>query len=117
VYRGVPTNGTPLYTVARDSYRELRQSYDPARINAVLLLTDGRNDDDRNTDLPATLAALAEGSEGRATSAVRLFPIAYGDGADLGVLQQMAEATTARAYDASDPATIDNVFINVVSNF
>ena len=113
----VPTNGTPLYTVARDSYRELRQSYDPARINAVLLLTDGRNDDDRNTDLPATLAALAEGSEGRATSAVRLFPIAYGDGADLGVLQQMAEATTARAYDASDPATIDNVFINVVSNF
>ncbi|MGH9154019.1 MAG: extracellular solute-binding protein, partial [Acidimicrobiales bacterium] len=113
----VPTNGTPLYTVARDSHRELRQAYDPARINAVLLLTDGRNEDDRNSDLDGTLAALREGGEGQATSPVRLFPIAYGEGADLGVLERMAEATDAKAYDASDPATIANVFAAVVSNF
>jgi len=112
-----PTNGTPLYTVARDSHRELRNSYDPARINAVLLLTDGRNEDDRNRDLDGTLAALREGSEGQATSPVRMFPIAYGEGADLGVLERMAEATNAKAYDASDPTTIANVFTAVVSNF
>lgn len=51
------------------------------------------------------------------TSPVRLFAIAYGEGADLNVLERMAEATNAKAYDASDPATIDNVFTNVVSNF
>lgn len=113
----VPTNGTPLYTVARDSHAELRKAYDPARINAVLLLTDGRNEDDRNRDLDATLASLREGSEGQATSPVRLFPIAYGSGADLGVLEQMADATSAKAYDASNPATINDVFTNVVSNF
>ena len=112
-----PTNGTPLYTVARDSHRELRRSYDPTRINAVLLLTDGRNEDDRNRDLDGTLAALREGSEGQATSPVRMFPIAYGEGADLGVLERMADATNAKAYDASDPATIANVFTAVVSNF
>ena len=112
-----PTNGTPLYTVARDSHRELRNSYDPTRINAVLLLTDGRNEDDRNRDLDGTLAALREGSEGQATSPVRMFPIAYGEGADLGVLERMADATNAKAYDASDPATIANVFTAVVSNF
>ena len=112
-----PTNGTPLYTVARDSHRELRRSYDPTRINAVLLLTDGRNEDDRNRDLDGTLAALREGSEGQATSPVRVFPIAYGEGADLGVLERMADATNAKAYDASDPATIANVFTAVVSNF
>ena len=113
----VPTNSTPLYTVARDSHRELRASYDPTRINAVLLLTDGRNEDERNDDLDGTLSALREGSEGQVTNPVRLFPIAYGSGADLGVLKRMAEATNALAYDASDPATIDNVFTNVVSNF
>lgn len=112
-----PTNGTPLYTVARDSHRELRSSYDPTRINAVLLLTDGRNEDDRNRDLDGTLGVLREGSEGQATSPIRLFPIAYGEGADLGVLERMAEATNAKAYDASDPATIANVFTAVVSNF
>ncbi|MGI8685698.1 MAG: extracellular solute-binding protein [Acidimicrobiales bacterium] len=112
-----PTNGTPLYTVARDSHGELRKSYDPSRINAVILLTDGKNEDERNKDLDATLAALREGSEGQATSPVRLFPIAYGSGADLGVLEQMADATSAKAYDASNPATINDVFTNVVSNF
>ena len=113
----VPTNGTPLYTVARDSHRELRKSYDPARINAVLLLTDGKNEDERNNDLDGALAALREGSEGQATSPVRLFTIAYGEGADVGVLRRMAEATNAAAYDATDPSAIRNIFTAVVSNF
>ncbi|MGH9283386.1 MAG: extracellular solute-binding protein, partial [Acidimicrobiales bacterium] len=91
----IPTNATPLYTVARDSHRELRQAYDPARINAILLLTDGRNEDERNRDLDGTLAALREGSEGQATSPVRLFTIAYGEGADVDTLRRMAEATNA----------------------
>ncbi|HET7487628.1 MAG TPA: substrate-binding domain-containing protein [Acidimicrobiales bacterium] len=113
----VPTNGTPLYTVASNSQQTMRQAYDPSRINAVLLLTDGRNEDPRNSSLDATLAALRVGTEGQAVSPVRLFPIAYGKGADLDVLEQMAEATDAKAYDASDPSTIQNVFANVVSNF
>lgn len=113
----VPTNATPLYTVARDSHKQLREGYDPARINAVLLLTDGRNEDDRNNDLEGTLSVLRQGSEGQGTSPVRMFAIAYGEGADLNVLERMADATNAKAYDASDPATIDNVFTNVVSNF
>ena len=113
----IPTNATPLYTVARDSHRELRKAYDPARINAVLLLTDGRNEDDRNSDLEGTLAALREGSEGQATSPVRLFTIAYGEGADVGTLRRMAEATNAAAYDATNPSAIQDVFTAVVSNF
>ncbi|MGQ0519596.1 MAG: substrate-binding domain-containing protein [Actinomycetota bacterium] len=113
----IPTNATPLYTVARDSYRELRKDYDPARINAVLLLTDGRNEDDRNNDSDGMLRALEEGSEGQATSAVRMFTIAYGEGADVEVLRRMAQATDAATYDATDPTAIKSVFTAVVSNF
>ncbi len=113
----IPTAGTPLYTVARDSYRELKAGLDPNRINAVLLLTDGRNEDPRNDDLDATLKALREGNEGATVSPVRLFTVAYGSGADIGVLRRMAEATNAAAYDASDPTTIEKVFTAVVSNF
>jgi Ca-activated chloride channel family protein len=113
----IPTAGTPLYTVARDSYRGLKAGLDPNRINAVLLLTDGRNEDPRNDDLEATLKALREGNEGATVSPVRLFTVAYGSGADIGVLRRMAEATNAAAYDASDPTTIDKVFTAVVSNF
>ena len=37
--------------------------------------------------------------------------------ADLGVLQRIAEATNAAAYDASDPTTINQVFTAVITNF
>lgn len=113
----VPQEGTPLYTVARASYDEMKKSYDTTRINAVVLLTDGRNEDPRNDDLEGTLRALRAGSEGQSSAPVRLFTIAYGADADLGVLRRMAEATNAAAYDASDPQTIDKVFTAVISNF
>lgn len=113
----VPHEGTPLYTVAAQSYEEMKKSYDPARINAVLLLTDGRNEDERNTDLAATLTKLRAGSEGLSSTPVRLFTIAYGRNADQETLKRMAEATNAAAYDASDPQTIARVFTAVVSNF
>jgi Ca-activated chloride channel homolog len=110
-----PQNGTPLYSVADKSYAEMRAGNDPTRINAVLLLTDGKNDD-KNNDLNGLLTDLRAGTEGNAAN-VRLFTIGYGRDADLGTLKRMAEATNAAVYDASDPTTIDRVFTNVVSNF
>ncbi len=112
-----PREGTPLYSTARASYDAVKQSFDAARINAVVLLTDGQNDDPRNSDLDGLLAALRAGSEGLSSTPVRLFTIAYGKGASLGILKRMAEATNAAAYDASDPQAIANVFIAVISNF
>jgi Ca-activated chloride channel family protein len=113
----VPTKGTPLYTVAQDSYTQLRDTYEPDKINAIVLLTDGRNEDPRNDDVDRLLATLRAGSEGQSNRPVRIFPIAYGKDADLATLKRIAEATNAAAYDASNPTTIDKVFTNVISNF
>jgi len=112
----VPTEGTPLYTTASASFEFMKAGYDPQRINAVVLLTDGRNEDTFN-DLDATLAKLRAGSEGQASSPVRLFTIAYGRDADKNVLKRLAEATNAASYDASDPESINKVFTAVISNF
>ena len=112
----VPTEGTPLYSVAKASYAELKASYDATRINAVVLLTDGRNEDDYK-DLNETVSELRAGAEGQSSTPVRLFTIAYGGDADKPTLKRMAEATNAATYDASDPGTIDRVFTAVLSNF
>ena len=112
-----PTNGTPLYTVTGDSYTLLQDSYDAARINAVVLLSDGRNEDRRNNNLDQLLSQLRAGSEGQSSRPVRVFPIAYGKDADLAVLRRIAEATNAAAYDAGDPTTIRQVLTAVISNF
>jgi Ca-activated chloride channel homolog len=117
IQRLVPTQGTPLYTVTGDSYEQMVEQYDPTRINAVVLLSDGRNEDPRNEDLGALLRTLRAQNEGEATRPVRIFPIAYGGDADEATLKRIAEATSAASYSAVDPATIVNVFNAVVSNF
>jgi Ca-activated chloride channel family protein len=121
VRRLFPTNGTPLYEVAQDSFDTVVSRYDPTRINAVVLLTDGVNDDgtpdDDRAQLDALLADLEQASQGENSTPVRLFTIGYGADADLGVLRRMAEATNGASYNASDPRSIEKVFAAVVSNF
>ena len=112
-----PLNGTPLYTAAFDGFATVTKGYDPSRINAVVLLTDGKNEDDRNPNLEDLIAKLRSGTEGQITQPVRIFSIAYGANSDLNTLRRISEVTNATAYDASNPRTIEQVFINVVSNF
>ena len=113
----VPTQGTPLYTVTKAADDRLVETFDAQRINAVLLLTDGKNEDDKNNDLDGLLRTLRARNEGQAANPVRVFPIAYGQDADLPTLKRIAEATNATAYDAVDPKSISKVFLAVVSNF
>lgn len=120
--RLTPVQGTPLYAVAAASYTTMGDGYDPTKINAVVLLTDGKNDDGKPGDdrqqLDGLLSELRVGSEGGANiRPIRVFPIAYGKDADKSILRQIAEASNAAAYDASNPATIDQVFAAVISNF
>ena len=87
----------------------------------MVLLSDGVNDDgdasDDDDQLDELLATLSEGSEGQRAEPVRVFPISYGADADLNTLQEIAEASNAALYNASDPATIDRVLAAVISNF
>lgn len=116
-----PTNATPLYVAAQKSLDDMKASIDNSRINAVVLLTDGKNEDDNPDDdesqLDTLLRAGRAGSEGQLQAEVRIFPIAYGEGADLATLKRIAESTTGIAYDATDANSIEKVFVNVVSNF
>jgi Ca-activated chloride channel family protein len=116
-----PQNGTPLYDVTLDSFRTMYDNYDQTRINAVVLLTDGKNDDgevsDDSRQLEETLAELRRQSQGELGLPVRVFTIGYGADADLSVLRQIAEATNAASYNASDPKSISKVFTAVISNF
>ncbi|MEY2397601.1 MAG: Ca-activated chloride channel [Actinomycetota bacterium] len=111
-----PVEGTPLYSTAKDSVEQMKQAYDPTRINAIVLLTDGKNEDNFD-DLNATLTSLRAGSEGQSSQPVRLFTIAYGQDADKAVLKRLSEATNAGSYDATDPLSVSKVFTAVISNF
>ncbi len=117
----IPLAGTPLYQVTQESYDEMLAGYDPALINAVIVLTDGQNDDgdpdDDARQFEALLADVKANSDGETSKPVRIFTVAYGSGADPTELRQIAEASNATAYQAGDATTINKVFAAVVSNF
>ncbi len=117
----IPTNATPLYTAVQRTYNEAVEAFDPESINAIVLLSDGVNDDgtegDDEEQLDALLDDLNAGSEGQRSRPVRVFTIAYGEIADVARLRQIAEASDAALYNASDAATIDRVLAAVISNF
>ena len=110
----VPRSGTALYASTRAAVAVARKQFAPDRINAVIVLTDGKNEYPPDNDLDGLVASLQTEDE---EQAVRVFTIAYGDQADLGVLRRIADASRGAAYDAKDPASIDKVFTAVVSNF
>lgn len=116
-----PQNGTPLFHVASAAYAEMLADYDPTKINAIVFLTDGVNDDgdisDDDQQFTDLVNQLQAGSEGATSRPVRVFTISYGDDADTVTLKAVAQATSAAHYDASNPATINRVFTAVISNF
>ncbi len=119
--RQIPVSGTPLYEVTGVAYETMLEQYDPAMINAVVLLTDGINDDGDGTDddeqFTDLIRTLQAGSEGASSRPVRVFTISYGDTADVIALRAISQATSAATYNASNPATIEQVFTAVISNF
>jgi Ca-activated chloride channel family protein len=90
-----PRRGSPLYAATRDAFDAIAGNADAGRINGVVVLTDGYNEVDHDNNRRALLAHLATRPD------VRVFTIAYGDGADVATLKKMAQATNAWTFDAT----------------
>lgn len=109
--------GTPLYDSIALAYDDMVARAEPGRINAIVVLSDGQ-DTDSSMSLDSLIAKISQASrEGGDDAPVRIFPIAYGEGADSSALQRIAEATGGQWFDASDAAKIDLVFASVINNF
>jgi Ca-activated chloride channel family protein len=91
-----PSRGSPLYRATRGAYDTVARAVDPRRIDSVVLLTDGYNEDDHDTDLGALLDHLSSGAD------VRVFTITYSNDADATTLTKISEATNAANFDARD---------------
>ncbi|MEU6407140.1 substrate-binding and VWA domain-containing protein [Microbispora sp. NPDC046933] len=110
----IPNGGTGLYDTALASYRHVLRHQNGDAINAVVFLTDGKNEDNNSISLDNLLPDLRK-EAGQET--VRMFTIAYGGDADLNVLRRISQTTDAAAYDSRKPGSIDEVFTAVISNF
>ena len=104
--------GTALYRATTAAVAEVQSSWDPSRINAVLVLSDGQDSNGgSDSGLVQSLASQP------VDKSVPVFTIAYGTDADLAGLKRISAASHGLFYNAPDPSQIGAVFADVISNF
>ena len=104
---------TGLYDTTLAAVQRVRESYDPEKVNSVLLITDGRNEDENGIDLDTLLAELAKMDD--PTKPVPVIMIGFGPDTDLAAMQRIAQATKGAAYSASRPEDLGTVLVDALS--
>ncbi len=106
----VPDGGTGLYDTTLAAVRAVRAAWDPDRVNSVLLLTDGQNDDLGSISLDQLLATLQ--AEQDPAKPVPVIAIGFGPDTDAAALQAISSATGGSTYVATDPRDIGEIFLD-----
>jgi Ca-activated chloride channel family protein len=109
-----PDGETAVYDATDRGFKAIRDLRDDARINAVVVLTDGEDNQSRMSDreLVEELARQSR-SEGLA---VRVYTIAYGSQANKDVLADIANASGGKPFEG-DPKEIESVYRSISSFF
>jgi Ca-activated chloride channel homolog len=110
-----PIEFTPLYAAVDTFAREQAANWQPDRINAIVLLSDGKNE-----TLSPTIDANGMIENLKALhheTPVLIFTLAYGADADVATLQSISSATGAHYYDATDPTKVSDVLGDLVTSF
>ena len=109
---GTVAGDTGLHDTLLAAFRAVKKGYDPDRINSVVLLTDGINDDPSGITLDKLVAALkAEQSPERP---VRVILVGMGPETDAEALETIAKAAGGASYVAKDPRDITTVFVQAL---
>ncbi len=103
--------GTGLYDTTLAAVRSARDSYDAEAVNSVVIVTDGTNEDD-GLALEELLQRLRD--EADPDRPVKVIGIALGPDADLGALEQIAEATGGAAYSAVEETDLQQVLFDAL---
>lgn len=103
---------TALYDTALAAFEQVRNTYDPAKVNTVVLLTDGQNEYPPGLDLAGLLTKLRSLAD--PARPVPVITIGVGSQADVATLRQISAATGGKAYSVRNPADIRGVFLDAI---
>ena len=110
----IPDGGTGLYDTVLAAVRAVRSGYDPSRVNTVVVLSDGKDEDDADhgITLPALLQSLQ--AEDDPARPVPVITIAYGPDSDEIAMRTISMATGGAPYTSKDPADLPQVFLDAI---
>ncbi|MFF4033614.1 substrate-binding and VWA domain-containing protein [Streptomyces sviceus] len=108
----VPGGATGLYDTTLAAYKAATSSYTKGKFNALVVLTDGVNQDPGSISRGALISELEKLSS--PARPVPLIVIAVGPDADRAEAEQLAEATGGSGQQVNDPAQIHTVILKAI---
>ena len=104
---------TGLYETVLAAYKAVQSGWDPGRVNSVVLLTDGENDDPGGPTIDQTIEQLKLTADPKRPVQV----ILVGIGGKLGEVEmrRITEVTGGSVFITEDPAKIGEVFLQALA--
>ncbi|MFE0189705.1 substrate-binding and VWA domain-containing protein [Streptomyces sp. NPDC058989] len=107
-----PHGATGLYDTTLAAYRSARATYASGKFNAVVVVTDGANDDVGGISLGALVGELKKLSS--PDRPVPLIALAIGPEADESTLERIVAPTGGSAHRVGDPSQIHQVILKAI---
>ncbi|MFF8618396.1 substrate-binding domain-containing protein [Streptomyces sp. NPDC015350] len=108
----VPGGATGLYDTMLAAYKDAQATYVKGKFNAVVILTDGSNQDVQSLSRSALIAELKRIADPERP--VPLLAIAVGPEADREEVHEIAKVTGGGGYQVTDPADIQAVILQAI---
>ena len=108
-----PQNDTALNDTTLAAYETMLSSFQPDVRHTVVLLTDGRNDDEgsiANSTLVERLEALQDPDR-----PVRIVAIAHGEGTDIAQLEEVTGVTGGKVLTSPDADDLEELFLEALA--
>ncbi len=104
---------TGLYDTTLAAVQRARETWKPDKVNSVLLITDGKNDDANGIDLPTLLSELKRIDD--PLKPVPVIMIGFGPDTDVASMTEIARSTGGAAYSATKPEDLGLVLVDALS--
>ncbi|MFC9319432.1 substrate-binding and VWA domain-containing protein [Streptomyces nigra] len=108
----VPDGATGLYDTTLAAYEAARSSYAKGRFNAVVVLTDGVNEDPGSISRSGLLSRLGKLADSKRP--LPLIMIAVGPDADREEADRIAKATGGSGHEVTDPAQMETAILKAI---
>ncbi|MEU7995863.1 substrate-binding and VWA domain-containing protein [Micromonospora sp. NPDC049060] len=109
-----PQGGTGLYDTTLAAYRDARRYWTPGRINLVLIMTDGRDEDGESIGRARFLTELAELQDPR--QPLPIVFIGLGKDIDADDLKSIVKVTGGRVFSTDEPSGIRQIFFSALAD-
>ncbi|WP_238014171.1 substrate-binding domain-containing protein [Dactylosporangium sp. AC04546] len=108
------TGDTALYDTILAGYKAVQQGWDSGRVNSLIVMTDGENDDPAGgLSLEQLIAELKKTAD--PAKPVQVILIGIGDKVGEAQMRQITDAIGGGTFVAPDPAKIGDIFLQAIS--